>query len=614
MSKDLDREEYAALDERQTLSTPVSAPSPATIAAIAVQVAPFVHLHQQEQFLPCSVDWYLSRTKLYKDSTLIQERGVTAAMLGKLNTPGNPDAYNLVVDDSGNNALGVHTLTQNVLDIYAGEPLAAGASTAECYYHFVASASGPFILTFYFLYACNGGLGRTVTPPIQAGPMGTDWGFYGHEGDWEAVTFAFTAGDDDQHIRPLYIARNVHGDDDWQWLDGTEVPISSLQPIQVYSCWHSHSSRQQAGTYPLGAIFKNPGIDFADDGPTWTTVNSLVNLDVVPPAWVYYTGLWGTQRVIDFIPNVGPPMIDSGPTGPNDKPTWVGPPSGVNALVFAPPRQIPNQGTDVPALAVFGIYMYMVYPDSNGSKQFWQSRSLDGVNWTDTQQIAGQSGGIPALAAFGGYLYLIYSDSSSSQLWQSRTQDGLNWTQTQQIDGQGTSVPAIAAYGDYLYMVYSDSSGSQLWQSRALDGLTWTDTQQIPGQFSSVPALAVFNGALRLVYTDSGSSTLYESHTVDGLTWTPAQIIPNQFTSIPALAAFDGWFYMVYTDANSAQLWVTRSSDGTNWIDTQQIQGQGTNVPALASFGGALFIAYSDSSSSQLWESWLDQPHSGGGP
>ena len=84
--------------------------------------------------------------------------------------------------------------------------------------------------------------------------------------------------------------------------------------------------------------------------------------------------------------------------------------------------------------------------------------------------------------------------------------------------------------------------------------------------------------------------------------------------NLPALAAFDGWFYMVYTDANGAQLWVTRSSDGTNWIDTQPIQGQSTDVPALASFGGALFIVYSDSGSSQLWESWLDQPHSGGGP
>lgn len=607
----------AASNKEPTMTARNSALATETIAAIAAKVAPIVHLHPQEQFLPSSVGWYLSQVKLYKGSTLVQQAGtVTAEMIGALNTPGNPDDYNLVVDDSGNDPLGVHRLSQAVLDVYAGQPLVGGVSSAECYYHCVASTpDGPFFLTFYFFYACNGGVGRNVTPPVEPGPMGTNWGFYGHEGDWEAVTFAFKRGSDDQHIRPLYVAREAHGDPDWQWLDSTEIPISSLQPIQVWSSWHSHSSRAAAGTYPLGSLFTNPGIDYAGDGPTWTTSASLVNLDAAsPPAWVAYTGLWGTARVINFFPNAGPPLIDSGPKGPNDKPTWTGPPSGLNGLVFSPPQQISGQGTDVPALAAFGQYLYTVYPDADGSKQFWQSRTLDGINWTDTQKIDGQSGGTPALAVFGDYLYLIYTDSDSAQLWQTRTLDGLNWTDTQKIEGQSTSVPALAMYGDYLYMVYTDSNSSQLWQSRTKDGFNWTDTQTIDGQFTSIPALAVFNGALRMVYTDSNSSQLWQSQTVDGLNWTKAQIIPGQYTSIPAVAVFDDWLYMVYSDAKNSQLWVTRSNDGTTWVDTQQIQGQGTNVPAVAVLGGLLVTVYSDSNSSQLWESYLDEPHSDPGP
>jgi hypothetical protein len=585
---------------------PTTLPTSDLVNLVAPKMAPVVHMYSREQFYPSSVSWYLGRVNLFQGSTLVQPAGsVTPAMLGAHTAPGNPEQWNLVVDPTGNDPAGVHHLSQDILNIYAGQPLVNGACEAEAYYHF-AEDHGTIYLTFYFFYPLNGGLGPTATWTVKPGPMGAEFGFYGHEGDWESVTVGFRRGSDDAHISVLWVAREAHGDDQWEWRDASDVAIADLQPITVYSSWHAHASWAAAGDYPRPA--PNPGVDYCDDGVVWKTSDHLVNLDASPvPDWVAYTGMWGTARVINFVPNVGPPLIETGPTGPPTNSSWDGRPDGGAGVVFSPPFQIPHQGTSVPALAAFGDYLYMLYTDSSSS-EIWSTRTKDGLSWTDTHQI-GQQTSIPALAVFGSYLYMLYTDSKNSEIWSTRTLDGVNWTDTHTV-GQNTSVPALAVLGDYLYMLYSDAHGSEIWSTRTQDGVNWIDTHQI-GQNTSIPALAVFGGYLYMLYTDSHDSQIWSTRTKDGANWTDTHPVAGQHTSVPALAVFEGYMYMVYTDAKNSQLWVTRTADGLNWIDTQKIDDQGTSIPALAAFGGLLVATYSDSRSSQLWETYLDKGHAG---
>jgi hypothetical protein len=597
----------AALTVPAVPAAPTTLPTSALVDLVARKVAPIVHLYSKEQFYPASVSWYLSRVKLYRDSTLVEPAGaVTPAMLGAHSKPENPEGWNLVVDDSKNNSVGVHNLTQDVLDIYAGEPLVNGACNAEAYYHFH-EVGGTIYLSFYFFYPVNGGMGPTAAWTVKPGHMGSEWGYYGHEGDWETVTFAFRRGSDDAHISVLWVAREAHGDDTWEWRNAADAAISDLQPIQVYSAWHSHASWAAAGEYHRPA--PNPGIDYCDNGVLWDTSKRLVNFDAAPVSGsVSYSGLWGTARVIDFVPGLGPPLIDSGPHGPSTNPNWEGRPDGVKGIVFSPPMQIPNQHTSVPALAVgpFGDSLYMAYRGATNA-EIWTTRTRDGLHWTDMRQI-GQQTSIPALARFGGYLVMAYTGEHDSEIYVTRTPDGTNWAPARKI-GQQTSVPALAPHGDYLYMVYSGAKNKEIWSTRSRDGLHWTDMRQI-GQQTSVPALARFGGYLVMAYTGEHDSEIYVTLTPDGTNWTPARKIGQQ-TSVPALAQFGEYLYMVYTDSKSSQLWVTRSANGLTWVDTQKIDNQGTSVPALASFGALLVAAYSGATDSQLWETYLDRAHAG---
>ena len=209
----------------------------------------------------------------------------------------------------------------------------------------------------------------------------------------------------------------------------------------------------------------------------------------------------------------------------NSSQLWVS--RSLDGLNWQNTQQIAGQNTSIPAISAFTpntgtvSYLYMIYSDSNSS-QLWVSRSLDGLNWQDTQQIVNQGTSVPAIAAFTSqadginYLYMVYSDSISSQLWVSRSVDGLNWQDTQQIAGQFTSTPAIAVFDGYLYMVYSGSTNSQLWVTCSADGLNWSNPVEIQGQSTSVPALAVYQQPLYLIYTDSGSSQLWVSYCDSG--------------------------------------------------------------------------------------------------
>jgi hypothetical protein len=546
--------------------------------------------------------------------------GTTAAQLGSYTTSGHK--YALVIDDSPSPA-GDHWLSQEILNIYAGEPLGAdGACHTECYYHWVQPQSVIY-LTFFFLYACNGGLMTTFTKVRPGWMSGATWGFAGHEGDWESVTLGFYPGPDDDHVEPIFVARETHGDPHFEWLPSAAIPIVDLKPIEVWSGLHSHASYAAPGDYPLGALFSNPGVDHCNSGVVWNSGEHLVSLDgPAAPPWVPYVGRWGTQRVIPSTIPLAPPLLDSGPTGPTDKPSWTGPPTRYTPLVFSKAATIESQGTSVPALANFNSTLYMLYTGSDSSEIFQTNVDskasgpmwTDNVRWTKPFEI-GQQSSMVALETFGGYLHLAYVDSEKTDLWHSRTKDGHAWIDTNRIPGQTSKrayAPALCSFNGYLYMVYTDSDSwrNQLYVTRTQDGSTWRDTHAIPFQGAAQVALAEFNGQLRMVYGTSDASTIYQSSSEDGLFWSNPETIPNQYgTFIPALAVFDDWLYMAYTATHSSQLYVTRSNDGESWRDTQEIHGQGTSVPAAAVFQGALMLAYSDSRHSDLWQTFLDEPH-----
>lgn len=459
-----------------------------------------------------------------------------------------------------------------------------GVCSAPCYYHVLEDSANSLIyLTYYFFYAFNGGMGPTASWTVGPGPMGSEWGFASHEGDWEQINVVLQKGPDDATIIIRAINREAHGDAQWEYHDPAPIPITSLTPITVYSSWHSHSLRPSAGTYQL----LNGGIDYCDDGGAiWKTATNLVSLDDTPPAWVTYSGDFGTDVKINFFLGISSPLRLGGPNGPVAKASWIlATMQDLYYGVFTPAVQISGQSTSIPALTTFNGTVHMVYTGS-GSSTIYHSSTTDGINWTAPNELPGGSS-LLAIAALPTCMVLVAPDTNNSkQLWCSQSPDGINWPPLQQINGQSSAVPALAAFGNLVHMVYPSSSGDPtLYHTYSSDGVNWTDAAVISNSKAYCVALAQFNDSLAMVYSDSNSSQLWVSfYQNDQSGWsTPTQIL-NQGTSQPAALSFDGWLVVVYTDSNNSQLWVTRSKDGKSWTNAHVIPGQKTSIHASPTF------------------------------
>jgi len=167
------------------------------------KLAPNIRIHSKEQFFPASVDWYLPQVALYDvNNALVTPFGsVTAQSISALRK-----GYQLVVNDSGPDILGVYSNSAAVFQTYQGQLPTDGVCPAPCYYHMVEDNDLVY-LTYYCFYPFNGGMGPTASWTVGPGHMGSDWGFASHEGDWEQVNVVLQNGPDRSTVKRM-VMRN----------------------------------------------------------------------------------------------------------------------------------------------------------------------------------------------------------------------------------------------------------------------------------------------------------------------------------------------------------------------------------------------------------------------
>ncbi len=311
---------------------------------VALKLAPIVYLHPEDPHRPASVEWYLQRCCLLRGIGSISSLDIFG---GRFGLPENMSVieYNLSGESlaaassstqfGGNekddisifpnsaahgqtptwtnfNTSPMSDFTQETL---MGQPILNGQCNAEAYVN-ITTKDDFHLISYYFFYPYNGGMGPTTT--WGAAPLGLNSGFYAHIGDWETITAKVRL--DRCGTSLLGITYEAHGDriifnDSSHTF--TNRTLDQITPIEVYSAWHSHSSRPSTGVYPTDTMLAN---DYTDAGPEWHTDSHLVFISNHSHAWVRYNGLWGANIT------VGPsslPFQKNGPQGPAFHSFWI---------------------------------------------------------------------------------------------------------------------------------------------------------------------------------------------------------------------------------------------------------------------------------------------------
>jgi hypothetical protein len=321
---------------------------------VAQRLAPTVHLHSRETAFPASVDWYLARMKGVKGQgehtiplagwvapaatrfTMDLFPGVTDLTPGPLNgtklrqmSAGSAETEEYSVwpleaaagQSPSYDTFSTCPFSDYQQETFKGQPLQGGKCTAPAYCH-LTQAADFYVVTYYFFYAYNGGLGPTTS--WDAAPLALNCGFSAHMGDWERIS-AKVRINDDKTIDLVSVDYEWHGNDNEVSDSGhsfTGREIAALQPITAFSCWHSHSSHPDAGQFQTDAPVV--ASDYADDeGAVWQTGSNLVFIDSTGPDWVFFNGNWGASvKVNTFVASVFQADLKHGPSGPALKDSW----------------------------------------------------------------------------------------------------------------------------------------------------------------------------------------------------------------------------------------------------------------------------------------------------
>jgi YVTN family beta-propeller protein len=343
-------------------------PASVTIDDVARKIAPMVHLHSKDPHRPASVEWFIQRTSLYKgygeissfdrfagkfgipdglSPVLGLNRPLTGTILMSV-TKDNPGGtrtrdYSLYPNAAAQGQdpvyhVGSSPFSDYQLETLRGEPLTGDNKCTANAYMRITAKDDYYLVTYYFFYPYNGGMGPTTD--WDCIPLGFHSGFGAHISDLERITAKLKLNTDQTTHATKISLINVffewHGNVDTITSDGnsyTDKPLDQLPQIQVYSCWHSHASHHKAGKYDTDVPIAN---DYADDGPTWNTKENLVCITDKGPDWVFYNGLWGLNIKVSY---AWITELDWGTGGPgfhdgwNDGTNWVKPRSGTFAYI-----------------------------------------------------------------------------------------------------------------------------------------------------------------------------------------------------------------------------------------------------------------------------------------
>lgn len=593
---------------------------PSTLKTIATRLAPQVHFHSKEQFFPCSVEWYLGcagytpdrkKATLYKKELPVRTEDIVAK-LKEIGKTGNVDHYSLVVDEDASDKVG--SLEFNT---WEGMPLKNNECVAPCYYRVFGSETFYFV-TYYFFYAYNGGMGPTakwqLDPKIDY--LAPAWGFYAHEADWEEVSVAFCPTSDQSKIRIKAVGMEVHGTMCWDFdaYGKEDTPISSLAHLEVYSAWHSHSSRPAPGEYPLD----NPGVDYCDAGgkvwKTWEGEDRLIELTDTSPAWVPYTGWWGSQREHTFM-NL--PVMVGGPDGPCTKSTW-----NIDRM------------DDIFPLYIKDYPMLCVHRGGNSSNLWWFGGNGGAKGgWGSDNGFTGGNTcrSEPALASYNGKIICAHRGAGSNDMFFAflNEKDG-SWQPDIGFPAHRTSAgPGLATHDGKLFCVHKGGEDTAMWWCTFnADTGNWNPDRAFPDHGTlNTPALCIAKGlnnivvdgkaidrpSLICVHRGGSGDKLWWCRFNDDLqNWDPDKAFPENehtTTTAPALAVFRDTVYCVFVVGNQLRWCTLDPTTESKWTAPERIAGNTTFfTPALGVCGDRLYCVYKGAESKDMFWCSLD-PH-----
>jgi hypothetical protein len=214
------------------------------------------------------------------------------------------------------------------METFRGQPLDGNDCISEAYAH-ITTKDGFYFISYYFFYPYNGGMGPS---DWDSKPLDNESGYCAHVGDWETITATIKINSN--KISLINVVYEAHGErvkigsDDCVFNDPpshsfNDRTLDEITPIQVYSCWHSHSSRTAPGKYCTNNLLAS---DYADNGPIWYTGSNLVFITNESPSWVRYNGRWGANieyaNIITAF-SKGALRLGEGPQGPAFHKTWI---------------------------------------------------------------------------------------------------------------------------------------------------------------------------------------------------------------------------------------------------------------------------------------------------
>jgi hypothetical protein len=355
------------------------------VEEIARRMAPKIRFHPDEQFYPCSVDWFLNRCSIVTGAASLDysEHNINFQLPPEMKLKiAGPLSADKLYGASNSTAFGGGEIdgislfpmaaapgtqpsysrkgyfTNYQLDTLAGQRV-NGTINAPCYVRItrvemdtirllgVDLPSTPyFLISYYFLCAYNGAMGGLSNRTAPMSPFTGGGGYYAHIGDWMRLSARVRVNGD--RISMEGVEFEAHGettvakDAAHSFTDKT---LDALPRLLAYSAWHSHELYPSAKT-----DWKLPDTDLATDatadgGTEWDTAKQLVMLDeqLRDPAqkWIFYNGLWGANINIDqtLIPEIEikepitgihiktisattVPMQKNGPSGPAFKRDW----------------------------------------------------------------------------------------------------------------------------------------------------------------------------------------------------------------------------------------------------------------------------------------------------
>lgn len=323
---------------------------------VAIKLAPIVQLHSEEQHFPCAVEWYFSRSRLVRNDgnkptispprrfaqvdpmKTIHEGPVDgsicrAAAHGQLGGQETDNVFLWPREAApgteatwpGDTPFRGTFLSAYQLDTTYGLLPSNNECDAPCYCHIVAVMDNEKKLitcniTYHFFYSYNGGLAggfKWHPTPLDMGDLGQPgWG--AHFGDWERAT-AKVRIYADSTCELLSVILEQHGTPVDAGMTFSRKDIETVEPLKVYSAWHSHASYATAGEQR-----RFPANDFTDsDGAAWRTAGNLVFIGDRGPDWVYFNGDWGPRIVVagGILANFEG-YLEGGPQGPAFHDSW----------------------------------------------------------------------------------------------------------------------------------------------------------------------------------------------------------------------------------------------------------------------------------------------------